>query len=424
MKSALLRSPGSLLIAVLLLLSLPLLVLRDIPNYSWDETNYHVPAVRQIAGHWPRLDLIGDSLSATAPGYHYVLATVGQLTGTRLRTMRAINFVVSSGVIALLVLFWNRRGADSALAIAAILPLAASNFFVKSASCLVTDNAALLCVAGALTTALFCGQPSPTRLALWGFGATAVRQSNVWLAGLGAVAAIATPGSPRRRVLMVLAAIAPIGALAILWSQWHGPAPPIWRDQLLGRPDANAAAPAVYLLSLIALMAPAYFFAAGARIRTTDWLWLGAGAAGGLLVATFGPTNFDYAAGRWGGYLWDASKYLPLIGRRSLLFLTLCPLGGAVLVSLVRALRVHCGLSAASVWLGGGVCWASTLIVNQQAFHRYYEPTLLLFLVCWLLLMSTPHRAESTRARGLWLLGAVQIALTVSTAHARAYGII
>lgn len=422
MISALVRSPALWLTGVLLLLSLPLLVLREIPNYSSDEANFHLPAVRQIAGHWPRLDVTADSLSATAPGYHYALATLGQITGTRLRTMRAINFLVSAAVLGLLALVWQRRGGAPALAIAAILPLAASNFFVKSASCLVTDNAALLCVAGGLSAVFFCSAPTPASFGFWAVGATAVRQSNVWLSGLGAVAAIAALGPVRRRLFLGVAALAPLAALGLLWSQWHGPVPPAWREPHLARPNASMLAPLVYLLALAALLAPAYFMAAGERLRGRDSRWIGGASALGFLLALVGPTNFDHDAGRWGGYLWEASRHLPHFGRRSLFFLVLCPLGSVAIVSLARALWQRNLPRAAILWITGLVCWASTLIVNQQAFHRYYEPTLLLFLISWLLLMQSPRPAAPTR--GLWLLGGAQIVLTVATAHARAYGVL
>ena len=81
------------------LLCLPLLVSDRVTNYTFDESNYHLPAIRQIRAHWPRLDLLADSLSATAPGYQYALATASFVTTSHRLPLRLVNFAVSLGVL-------------------------------------------------------------------------------------------------------------------------------------------------------------------------------------------------------------------------------------------------------------------------------------------------------------------------------------
>ncbi|MFI5358096.1 MAG: hypothetical protein ACHQ4G_12250, partial [Opitutales bacterium] len=169
------------LLALFLALVLPLLLSSRTTNYVADEQAYYLPAVRAIAAHWPRLDLLADSRSATAPGYPYFLATLSQVTGTGLVTLRTINLLVA---LALLVTLWQLfPPRQSPLALAALLPLACSNFVVKSAAYVTTDNPALLTTTACLALLLFNRRPA---LALAGAsvtGALAVfaRQISIWV---------------------------------------------------------------------------------------------------------------------------------------------------------------------------------------------------------------------------------------------------
>lgn len=408
------------------LLCLPLLLSDRETNYSWDEASYHLPAIRQIHAHWPRLDLAGDSLSATAPGYHYVLAGIGRLTGTSRPAMRLLNFTVSFCALALLCCAWPRNTTERTILLA-IAPLAFSNFFVKSASYVVTDNAALLTVAAALLAVLIAPSPRGPR---WAGGLAAlsvgIRQSGIWLLA-PLTAAIAGASDRRQHPLRWLLLLPALMVLGCLFYGWGGPVPPAWRAAHL---TATVFVPAsgTYLLAVLAILGPAYYYAAA---RPGEWRedflsrWAGAGALAGLVIALAGPTVPDYDAGRWGGYLWDLAARLPAMADYSVLFLLLAPGGGALLGMLGRRLWVEAGPAITLTWLAAFLGWAGTGFVNRQVFHRYYEPTILVLLICWLLvLLRARPTAAPLRLKPLAALGAVQLLLTLLTAHARTFGLI
>lgn len=408
------------LIALFAVLCVPLMLVEDEGPYTADETAYYLPAIRQIRSHWPALDVSRDSLSATGPGYHYFLATVSLVTGTGRLPLRAVNFTVSVAVFAVLWRAWP-AGTTPLFALLALLPLAASNFFVKSASFVVTDNAALLAVTGTLAT-LFCSaRPGAGIVAgLLSAAAVLVRQSNAWLA---APLAIRLFQSGRAWHWVALAfPFAILGWLAIAWG---GLVPPAWQQVHYGSSGLVPAA-GVYLLAVLAPLGAVYYLAA----RTPDWRddWRSplviVGTAAGLGLALAGPTTPDYEAGRWGGYLWNLAARLPAFGGRSGLFLVLTPLGAAMLVALARRLWRETG-HGTWPWLAAFLAWAAAGLANRQVFHRYFEPTILVLLICWLALLARARIAQGRAAfdgRPLAVLGLVQLAATVITAHGRTFG--
>ncbi|MBL9215494.1 MAG: hypothetical protein JNG83_08470 [Opitutaceae bacterium] len=410
------------LLAGFALLCLPLLLSDRETNYTFDEASYHLPAVRQIRGHWPALDLERDSLSATAPGYHYALATASLATGTGRLPLRLLNLGVSLGLLLLLWRLWPEPAAPLA-GLLAVAPLAASNFFVKSAAYVVTDNAALLAAAGAL--AALCFAPAGRGPAVGGVLAAAsilVRQNGAWLlAPLG----MRILGEPRRRQQLPWL-LPPLAVAAGLVLSWGGLVPPAWRE--LTRPAGGfVPAAGAYLLATLALLAPAYYAAArpDAGPGATSHRTVLAGAALGLAFALAGPNLPDHAAGRWGGYLWNAAERLPALGGHSVVFLLLAPAGGALLALLGGQLWRAAGRGPALVWLAAFGGWAAACLANRQVFHRYYEPTLLLLLFCWLVLVLRARPAgPGCRPAPLALLAAAQLLLTLVTAHGRTFGLL
>ncbi len=410
------------LAALFVLLCLPLVFSTGENNYSWDETTFHLPAIRQIRAHWPKLDLLHDSLSATAPGYQYFLAGVSFLTGAEQRPLRLVNFLVSLGLLGLLWKFWP-AGFSPRLAFLALLPLAASNFFVKSASWIVTDNAALLAVAGALGALFFL----PARRGLpWSSGlaavAVCVRQSCFWLAA-PLLFCLLRAGKPRFRLFLLTP---PLLVLVLLVATWHGLVPPEWQEKHRTVIPLVPAAGA-YALAVLALLGVAYY-AAGPPAAWKEDLpspWTGLGALAGLGVALAGPNLPGYAEGRWGGYLWALAEHLPSGVAYSSLFLFLAPAGGAVLAMLVRRLWIEAGVSAALAWFAAYAGWFTSCMSNRQVYHRYFEPVTLVLLVCWLAMVVRARPSpEPRRIVPLAVLGGVQLVLTLVTAHGRTFGLL
>jgi hypothetical protein len=405
--------PLCLLLALVAALALPLILVTGETSYTWDEFNYYLPAIAQIRAHWPQLDLVQDSLSATAPGYAYLMAGISRIVGDGLVPLRLVNLGFSLGVVAVLWSAWPAAG-DGWTRFAALLPLAGCNFFIKSASNVVTDNPTLLAMAGMLTLTL----TRDSRLALpaaGALGALAVffRQLAIWLTLPLALAVMV-----RRRFSQAWVLLPALAVLAALVHAWGGLVPPTWQTQHQGGLVFAAGA---YQLAVIAFLAPWFGLAAHStwRAAASDrWVWLG--ALGGLVLALAGPNDPSYEAGRWGGYLWNVAGHLPVMAHRSPLFLLAAPVGGALLAHLTRQLWQVAGRVTALPWLGAEIAFLLSGLTNRQVYHRYFEPTQLVLLILWLALVARAGNPALDR-RPLLVLGGLQLAITLVTAHGRTF---
>lgn len=413
-----------LLIGLFAAVCWPLITSLETSNYLFDELNYHLPAVRQIAEKWPALDLATDSLSATAPGYHYVLATISQITGDGMRRIRLINWAVSALLLGILFIH-ARRQLSFKDALFLILPFAGSNFFIKSSSWVVTDNAALLLVTLSLLSVLKSAPRMRDRIAtsLVTAAAVFVRQLTIWTTFLPLASCLyKKPVAQESRsfwrgvILSTAMAVPALIVLALLYRAWGGLVPPVWRDASL---HFSTAGP-VYLISVFAIFG--FFYLPNESIR---WAISVTGRRGvaiaflaGVLFSLTTETTHSYLAGRWGGYLWLLAMRLPIFAEHSLLFAVLTGLGVATIFLFWRSLRERGEHQAASVFLLGLAAFAATFLVNRQIFHRYFEPTVLIFLIVMgpLLIAKSAH-LPSWRWRAA-ACGILQLAATLYTAHA------
>ena len=408
-----------LLLAITSFLSLPLVFSKRTSNYTWDETQFHVPAVRQIQSHWPHLYITADSFSATAPGYHYLLASLAILTGSDVRTLRLVNFGVSLLVVVLLSNAWPASTPQSCRVLS-ILPLAASNFFIKSASFVVTDNMALLATTIALLALLKA--PAHPRSGIAIFGATLaiwVRQSTAWL--LAPLLLGFWIMSARGRFIRNAAGLLlPLGSLTCLYWAWQGLVPPQWKSVHYPTGEFRLSSVA-FQLAVLALLAPAYLLVAEGKPPSYGWprrLIIPA-ALGGLLMFLAADTSSSHLPGHWGGYLWVAAAYLPAWKGYSLLFLILVPVGASCLALIVDRLWMLRDRSVALVWLAAYVGWTFSGMLNRENYQRYFEPTTLLLLILWLMLVSSPSPTKATGSMvPLRILGVLQVVITLLTADA------
>lgn len=397
-------------------LALPLSLSPQETNYTQDESSYHVPAVLQISEHWPRLDLNGDSLSAIAPGYHYFLASIGKVTGTGLLTLRSINLLIALTLLILLLQAFPKH--QHWLAFAAILPLACSNFYVKSAAYVTTDNPALLLTAVTLLLLLLPPRACTGTATIATTTAVFTRQLCLWLVAPLAWSLFQTKSS--RWSWFILAA--PLALMSWLVTSWGGFVPPAWQDVSISDGIFVPAAGA-YLLSVVALLAPAFYFVPVSLAAGCSRKALIAGGIIGLAFAVWGPTNPSWADGRWGGYLWNLAGLAPIVADRSIVFLILAPIGGVLLALLAYRLRTATNGQTTWLWLLSFTSWSATCLINRQVFHRYFEPPILLFLILWLLLIvRAPQRPAKVRALPLFGLAALQFLLTLGTAYVKTFG--
>ena len=407
-----------LVLAVFAVLTIPVLCLsknsNNNGNYNDDGAIYHIPEIRQIHAEWPRLDLRKDALATTAPGYHYLLASISMLTGDSDNALRWLNWFFSSGVL-LAVLFFGCSRVPGGINCLLLLPLAASNFYIKSACWVLTDNAALLLAILAMM-ALSAPVTKMSHIKSGGLvaAATFTRQMYVWLLfPMLFRVFVHREKIDRKQFCFVCAgALIPVLVLLKLYLAWGGLVPKVWGAMYY----TVSLCPVAYLLSCFGLFGIFYLpLSKWADIKTcfSDHA-VHAGLAIGLIIAVATPTAHNHAEGRWGGYLWDISDHFPVIGNRSLFFTLGATVGGAVIAILWRQMRMIDLRREAALWLSAVFAWACSSVVNRQVYQRYYEPMTLFF--CIFALIQICHRRPEKFDRGLaWRLGALWIGQTAIT---------
>ncbi|MEL6796147.1 MAG: hypothetical protein AAFO89_04910 [Planctomycetota bacterium] len=360
---------------------------------AFDARAYHLVVIEGFAQSWPVAD-VSDYLSATTPGFHWLLAGAARLGASQVALE-----LITAGIGALLVgmlAWWAARESQWGLGWLLVLPLAASAYVVHAGTTVLPDNAGWL---GVLAVLLLCLRP-PTGLAwvavgLAMLGLVLTRQSHVWAAGvivaagwLGASGSL-LPGRDvlsykTRRTLVAIAAVLPaVGVLALFVWVWGGLVPPTFAGQSGGaHPDVQSRlsliAPA-FILMLVGLYAP--FFVA--------WWWSGlreswqratvfaaAGAAIGVALALVGPSTFSLEAGREGGYWRLIQAGHVVADRTSVVLVALSAFGGAMAGACGSALPAR-RRWLLLVALAG---FAAAQIVNANTWQRYYEPFVLMLL--------------------------------------------
>jgi hypothetical protein len=415
------------LAALFLILAVPpALSLRTDNDYVSDERLFHVPAVQQIARNWPSLSVRDDSLSASAPGYHWFLASVSKITGDDVRVLRLVTLTISlAGLMALFEWLLRRVSAlDAALLIA---PLAASNFYVKSAAWVVIDNPSLILAMLALLHAL----NTPTRTAnaasagLYGGLATFSRQLHAWVAApafcrtlmSGWLAGEQSPGARTKFFAWAAASFVPIVVMAALYATWGGLVPIRWQRLVV---DVSTV-PFAYILSILALLGGFYypFHANQIRIRAEPITWISALLLGVILAVSM-PTIYNHHLGRWGGYLWELSRILPAPFDRSIVLILLAPIGVLLVIGFYRSIRAAGELDRAVIWLVAIVAWSFMFLANRQIFQRYYEPIILVFLIL-AVGMSSKATLAAVRRGPLVCLTIIQVSITFATVWWRTF---
>ncbi|CAG1010714.1 hypothetical protein PHYC_03911 [Phycisphaerales bacterium] len=371
----------------------PLIVSGRIPQRVFsDQRVYHEVAIRQFILEWPRFDF-SDYASATTPGYHVVLATVGRFVSDSVAVLQWTSALIGAGFVAVLG-WWIGRLTTPWRAVVLGLPLACSMYVAQSGAWLLPDNLGWLGVLAVLMLALR-GPRGWVGWAAAGLVMAAlvfVRQSHVWAAGCVWMAGWLAPSRvgresppPPRRLGAspfgggVVAGLATVPALVLLWwfwRLWGGLTPP--RFVGLHATGANASTPA-FVLAVFGAFGVVY---AGVAWESLVLAWREArgwvlGAAGvSLTVALAVPTSMSVSGGRFGGLWAVARPEFVIAGRVSPVIVGLAVAGGVVLVSVLRRveLRERLVLIAAIAGLTAAQC------ANAQLWQRYIEPLVLIVL--------------------------------------------
>lgn len=379
-----------------------------------DQHRYHYDVVRTMLAEWPHPDLV-HYRSTTSPGYHLALALVAWIVGDGIVLLQLLSSLFA---LALLVVAWRQLASRAGPweALAGTLPLLGSSYVLGAAIWLTTDDAALLFVALAVGGPVF-GAATGAGLARSGLAATCavgVRQIHLWSAAAGIAAALAEirAGRPRRAIAAAPALLLPFALMTALFLAWGGLTPPAYAH--IHDRGMNPAAISV-LLGLVGIYGTFFLpvLLRDAREllpRDRPALLAIAGAVALTLVV---PTDYDRAAGRWGGAIWELVRRGPVVADRSLVLPVLAAIAALVL------LRGLARCDGRTRWVLGlsMLGFALAQCVNSQAWQRYAEPPTLLFLA-WLAAAATPAAGESPRGRSVrWagpaLLGLLLLGLSL-----------
>ncbi len=399
----------AVVVGVFLVVAGSFIVARVIPNRAvFDQRHYHQPTIEGFAKEWPAID-VWDYLSATTPGYHWVLAGVLKVFGAGVAGLQVVSMVFSAGLFGLVA--WmvgrgmrDRSGAAPGFGAAFLcMPIVCCTYFIVGGIALLPDNAGWLGVCAVLALALhaksmraLCGVGCVVLLAL-----VLTRQVHLWTCGLLVLASwlgCAVPNvtqdvkpdfSTRRFSRAAIAAIACVPALiavALFVRYWGGLVPPRFQLQYPPKPVSQFfASPApAFVLSVCAIFGAFLigFWWQGFRALWTRMRWvLLVVVVVGMALAVAPATNFDYLAGRRTG-LWNLTRHAPvLFERTSVLIAVLAPIGGVVLASFFVSLRERGLVRDAAILLATLAGYAIVLTASNEVWQRYVEPLVLVVMV-------------------------------------------
>jgi hypothetical protein len=338
-----------------------------------DEARFHLPTIERYAAELPAPNL-REHGAAMGPLYHLALAVPARL-GAGLGALRVLTLMVATAG----VLMAFRATEGSRVGAAAAAAMALSPYYVGAAVRLSTDDVALAFVVGALVAldrgrfVLACALGV---LAVW------TRQIHVWLA----VPLLARAwGDPRR----MIAALAPVGAVVVLFAIWGGLVPPAFQKGHLGA-ILNLD---VLVVVLAAAGLYALFFAPSLVRAVQDlrprWIDLGIAALGGAALLAVHPVAYSVNPRRWGGSVLSVAGPFPDVGGTDLLLWALVPLGAIAVVVAIRS----AGLQGRTAWAFALPAFVVCNLASDRAYQKYYEPFLVLALGAALGRRDEPLRA-------------------------------
>lgn len=394
--------PAGFLAGLFLAIALPFMVIGwSNGRGADDQIMFHEPAIRTFAAElpWPTLS---DYSSATAPGYHLVLAAFARIFTDERLVLQFAGSLFTAGLLWTLGASVARRcaradpGAEGAIrSVVLCLPVLASMYVLFPGIWLQPDNAGWLGVLGMLLLAL---RPVYTvnTLLLGGCLLTALvwtRQNHIWTAALlwawAYLTAADTPDSRvrtlvsspekrfRRTGAAVLVSLPAFMVLGFLVWRWGGLVPPSFSKQ--HGSGVNFATPP-FVLSLAGVYG---LFFAGWTFAGLSLLWREHRSVLVLLVllatvsAVYPPTTYLYEARGTG--LWNIVKAmedrgLVLYHHTSPLLLVLAPIGIAMLAAMVIQLRPR----SRWVFIIALCAFTAAQSANSNAWQRYIEPFLLM----------------------------------------------
>ena len=405
-------------VAVFLAIALTLIIIDHNKGRAYfDHTHFHLPVITQLINNFD----ISDYKAATAPGYHLIFASVGQVTGLNVTFFKLINAFITAIFIGYLCikLSANYRPLKVFLL---MLPMVLSVYILPAGVWLLPDNLAWFTVAWVMfqiNQNPFTNKQFIT-IAIVLALAVLIRQTFLWLAAIiwacalvvllkpttvhNSLTNVKTDQTTLVKIYILKCIFATIPAVLVLLYlaiTWRGLVPPSFQG----------------IHHYISPSAPAFFFALFA-VYTTFYLpilirqnknkitknSLYLGAAIGFFSVIFIASSYDIKAGRFGG-LWNIVKLFPNIGDKSLLMIVLSIVGGAMFSALMKMLNDKEKL----IIIVASIAFVSTMMVNQFVYERYFSGFIYITLI---LLISQQtaikdNKSEQRINSNYWIYGGV-----------------
>jgi hypothetical protein len=367
-----------------MLLSIPFIIVFIYTNglscgidtvFSVDEGRYHYPTILQFAKQLPFPD-VSDYNSATTPLFHILFAIISKVTGTEITHLRMVNLLITYTTVILffkIIFDQFRLSFFSTLLFTLLFTL--SPYFFREAFVVLTDNLPILWLMLFFQYYFKYKQTQNLRLFLWSLFFIMLlcltRQTYlyVWIALVVDVMLgdLAVKNKIRYLALSALAILPTLG----LFYLWKGLTPPSFielhtRASLL---NVKTVTYGFSVLGFYGLFLPGLNFYV--PFFKTQRIKIIAVIIAAWMLMYFFPlikAKQDF------GFLWHIASPLPKFTGTSLFFYIFTAFGAVVFLSTLQKE----GLSFFVLFIIGLLL---SEIPNKFIFQRYYDSSILLFLI-------------------------------------------
>jgi len=359
----------------------------------YDQNKYHIPQINYFLIH--KIDLLNYSSStATTPGQHLFYSLILKLFNIKhisdsTLSIRFIHLFLNLLVIFLVGLLFYNISANNHSQLY-LLPLVCSPYFIDGSLYITTDNITI----GIIAVTLFFLLLSDTNKSRLYFAnisnmlAVFWRQNTIWLQ-LPILIENCKRAYRSGNYRTLLSHILPLSLFLFFIISWGGLTPKEF--QQFHEKGFNFAA-IIYIISLSAILGGFYLIDILDQIKEIPSFLkkriILRSSIIGLLLGIIIPSSINHESGRWGGYLWSLSSYLPIIYDRSFFFILLTILGSIILAHFFHLLnnKKH------SLIFIAFISWLFSCSGNFVVFQRYFEPTLILFFSIFTLLLISKDK--------------------------------
>lgn len=374
---------------ILLEVNIKISVSNPIGATLYDQNTYHIPQINYFLRNG--IDFTSyNSFTATTPGQHLIytcllsLLSIKQVDGNtiELRLLHLIFNLVTIFLIWLLLYTITRKHES----IIYSLPLICSPYFINGALYITTDNVAIGITVAVLIFIISQNYNFKNILYANIFNTVSIlwRQNTIWLQGPIFIKNIKTILNTKKYSSLI-PHLLPVGLLILFIISWGGLTP---REFQLINSKALNFSSIIYSISLFVILSIFYLYDLYFLIKKIEKQLIIRitiiGIIIGISIGIFIPSEMNHQAGRWGGYLWSISSYLPSIYERSIFFIFLTILGSVLLSYIFYLLWISNEVLIIVAFLS----WLISNVGSFIVFHRYYEPMLILFISIFILKLN------------------------------------